>query len=418
MWKKYREKFFYSIVIVLVILNIILVGVNIAILIGSAQQDLLRNSDFTSFYTAFSMVKSGEAAKLYDLNTQAIYQQRILAGYVFKDGVLPYLNPPFIAFIFSPLAFLPRNIAFVIWIILQFSLLTWLVLLLSKLTRQWSKPERQLLLLLLLSFWPLSYTILLGQFSLIILIGFVQVYISLKTSKLHNAGIWLASLFMIKPQVVLLPAVMTLTKRYFRVLLIMGSVCLLIIAISSLFIGWAPWKEYIGFIPQISNYFNKFGLIPGGEYTFRGILSMIFGNSQMPVINTFSSFILVFGMVIVWFLWRRGKAEEQPGFQLCFALTLTLSAFLNLHSNSYDCLILVFPAVLLYDYLRWNSLPRLGYSIFLLCSPLFFILDVFYKISIFGIFRPPVIIVIIFLAWVIYYLPAELRSKRIVSPVP
>ncbi len=415
MWKKYREKFYYSLIIVLVILNVILVGVNIAILIGSAQQDLLRNSDFTSFYTAFFMVKSGESAKLYDINTQALYQQKILAGYVFKDGVLPYLNPPFIAFIFAPLALLPRNIAFVIWMIAQFSLLTWLILLLSNLTRNWSKLERQLLLLLLLSFWPLSYTILLGQYSIFILLGFIQMYIALKTSKLHKAGIWLALIFMIKPQMVLLPAIMTFTKRYFRVLLIMGSACLLIIAITSLFFGWVPWKEYIGFIPKIGSYFNKFGLIPGGEYTFRGILSMILDNSQMSVINTVSSFILVIGIGVAWFLWRHETHEEHPRFQLCFSFTIVLSVFLSLHSNSYDFLVLVIPAMLLYDYLSKNSLPRLGYSILMLGSPMFFILDVFYKIRIFGIIRPPVIIVITLLAWIIYYLVVELRRNRVYS---
>src|SRR5512147_120567 len=56
-------------------------------------------SDFTTFYTGALIIRSGNAQQLYDLITQAGVQKSLLLpyGWLFKDGLLPYIYPPFFA---------------------------------------------------------------------------------------------------------------------------------------------------------------------------------------------------------------------------------------------------------------------------------------------------------------------------------
>ena len=409
------KRIFDRLVLALIILNIILIGVSIAILIGSAQQKLLRNADFTGFYTAFFMVRHGVKGELYDLNLQTHYQQEIIKGSNGREGMINYFNPPFVALFFSPLSVLNLDSAYIVWTVGQLFLLSWLIYLLNILTSEWDRRERRLLFLTVLAYWPLGFTILLGQFSIFILICLIQMYISLKNANLHRAGIWFA-LLIVKPQTFLIPVVIVLNKRYLRVALMIIIVCVGIVFSSSIFLGWEPWMQYGKFLPSLTEYFGSYGFYPNTEYTFRGVLSMIFGYVNRTLINTLSNFMLLLSMVISWFLWLRNISPEIPKFKLHFAFVITLSVFFSMHSYSYDCLVLILPVILFYDYLRVNGYPRRVFSLFILGSPIFFTLDVFIKYTFINVVRPPVIIIVIFLAWMIYYLILEQRKMTVVQP--
>ncbi len=335
-----------------------------------------------------------------------------MGGLIFEGGVLLFANPPFVAIIFSPLSLLPLGTAFYLWTIVQLILLIWMLYSINRLFSHWNKHERLLLITTILAFWPLTNTFLLGQFSLLILLGLLQMYIAIRHSRLGKAGLWLV-LLTIKPQTLPIPGMVVLNKRNWHGAITTAISGIAIIIFSSIFLGIGTWIQYIQVLPTISNNFGKFGFIPDIQYTLRGLLTNILGYSQASIINIISISVFIGGIVFVWLLWMQGVLADSQRFKLYFAFTILLSAFLSLHSYPHDDLILVLPAALFYDYLRENNYPRKAYSILILISPIVFFIAAFSSFDLFGIFRPPVIIILIFLVWIVYYLILDHRREHI-----
>lgn len=131
------------------------------------KNDMLWRADFTAFYTGWTIVREGKGASLYDLNLQAQYQQALLQGRSFYDGVLPFINPPHIALLLSPFAWLPRTTAYFIWSLIQAALLIWLLLLIRRLSALWDLSERRLLFSAVIAFPPPNGYFPIGYFLLI-----------------------------------------------------------------------------------------------------------------------------------------------------------------------------------------------------------------------------------------------------------
>ena len=87
--------------------------------------DQVRNgySDFISFYTAGQILQRDEAEKLYDLNLQYEIQREHAPGVNIRAGALPFVRPPFEAWLFLPLAKLDYFSAFLLWDLLTIALL-------------------------------------------------------------------------------------------------------------------------------------------------------------------------------------------------------------------------------------------------------------------------------------------------------
>ena len=109
-------------------------------------------------------------AQLYDLALQARYQQQLLGGRSFSEGLLPFTYPPHTAVLFVPLAWAPLSYAFYVWILAQCILLIWVFHIIRQLASDWQSPERWLLLTFTLAFPPLYLNFLLGHFSLWLLV--------------------------------------------------------------------------------------------------------------------------------------------------------------------------------------------------------------------------------------------------------
>ena len=411
-----RKNPFNFILVLLIIINITLIAINAGLWITAAYQKLFIRADFTSFYTGFYMVRVGEGANLYNVALQSSYQQQFMGGVTFEGGVLLFANPPFVAVVLSPLSSLPLSTAFYLWSLIQLSLLIWVLFSLNRLFSCWNKKERIVLMIAILAYWPLTYNFLLGQFSLLLVIGLLQMYIAMKNSKLTQAGLWLV-LLSIKPHTLLVPGMLTLNRRYWRVAVTAVITGLFIFIVTWLIIGLKPWLEYIRSLLALGSFFGKFGVTPSTEYTIRGVLSNILGNSQGTLINIISTIILLLGMIYVWLLWRRGIPQDGSRFSLFFAFTVLLSVFLSLHLNPHDSLVLVLPVAIFYDYLRQSGYPRRIYSILILISPLIFFIAAFTSYKIFGVIHLPVIIMLILLGWMVYYLIIDHRREQVHSVI-
>ncbi len=405
-----RRRPFNYFIFLLCLINISLIAINVGLWITAARQKLFFAADFTSFYTGSYLVRVGEGANLYDVALQSRYQQEFMGGMSFEGGVLLYANPPFVAIVFSPISLLRLDAAFYLWTLIQLGLLIWLLFRMNQLFLHWQKHERIVLIITLLAFWPLTNSFLLGQYSIFLLFCLVQLYIYMKNSQLTKAGLWMA-LMTIKPQTLLIPGMMTLNKRYWRVAVTAVITGTSIFVLSWMIIGLQPWLQYIKSLQALGSFFGKYGVDPNTEFTIRGVLSNILGNSQGNLTNLISSIILLIGMIGIWFLWSKDIAQNSSRFILYFAFTILLSIFLSLHLNPHDSLMLVLPAALFYDYLREVNFPRKAYSILVLISPMVFFAAAFSKFNILGVIRPPVVVILLLLIWMIKYVILDYRTR-------
>jgi hypothetical protein len=353
--------------------------------------------DFTAYYTGWSLLRDGHGADLYDLDLQTRYQQAMLGDEHFKGGVLPYINPPHAALPFIPLAWLPRSAAYLVWTAGQGALLLWVVLLLRRIVLPWSPAERWALISGLLAFLPLFTTFLLGTFSLFMLVCALQVYRSLKDGHERRGGVWLA-LGTVKPQLLLMPGLLTLGARRWWAVGSAAGAMLLLLLVSLVYPGWQSWLGFVSIIGTINSSFDALGNVPADMYNLKGTLTLLLGNEQQSLINAISLGALAVVAAGVVLLWRGAWQPDEAGFDGRFGLTMLLGLLFSPHLHLHDCLLLLLPVLLFYSYLRQRNLPRRGYALFVLSWPLLFLLSNFVLDGALGV-RLPVVAMAVLAAW-------------------
>jgi hypothetical protein len=381
--------------------------------ISAARQDLLWRADFTAFYTGGAIVRDGQGAHLYDAELQTRYQQQILEGRSFKDGVLLYNYPPHVVFLFAPLAWLPRSTAFVIWTLAQGGLLVWLLLLLRRIAQSWERNERWLLLSAVVALPSLLTTFLLGAFSLLVLICLLQFYYALKQGRQAQSGLWLV-VGIVKPQNILLPGVLLLGARRWRALVGAALIGAAVVLVSSVLLGWHTWLDFLNLLRTASGFFGIYGIDPTTMYNFKGTLALILGNAQGVLINQISLAALIIVVLLTLFLWRGPWRPDEPSFELRLAFTLLLGLLFSVHLNPQDGLMLVAPALLFYMYLRQRNLPRRAYAAFVLSCPLVFLVSEFTVKGSLGI-RIPVVAMTVLAAWMGWALYNERKTFAVLA---
>ncbi len=375
------------------------------------HQGLLWRADFTAYYTGGALLRDGLGDQLYNLNLQAHYQQEILEGRSFRDGLLPFNSPPHLALIILPLTFLQLSYAFGVWSLIQLGLLAWSIYLLLRLTKSWELYERWMWVGILMAFPPLMRTLLQGTSTLLMVVCLLQIYLAFKDNVPGRAGFWLA-IGAVRPQVIFPIGLFLLLQRRWTALLRALLLGLGIIITTAFFIGWQSWVEFFKVVVKSSELFNAFGIYPGTMYNLKGTLSLWWGTSYATWINRVSLGGFVLYVLVMMGFWRSPLKSDNALFELYLALGLVLGIFFNLHVNPHDGLILFIPMVLFYEFLRRDGRPRYTFFIFAALCPLLFFLSDFVVDGALGI-RMPVLVMIVLGVWMgKIYLETRMRHTQ------
>lgn len=319
------------------------------------RADTSWSEDFTAFYTGWTISRSEDHAKLYDLETQRRYQTEILArdGYdaaVLQDGLLPYLNPPHLSLL-APLALLSRRTALLVWVFVQVAFLL--------LFSQSTKDHFAFMVFLATPLVVMALGI--GVLSIVVVVAVWQGYRALKHGNDIQAALWMA-LATIKPQMCLVPLIgFVVIRRGFvwRFLLVM-----LTIAVTTILLfGIKPWLDYLPFLRMISAMPGRYSLLAASTVTLRGVLFSIFGYQHAGAVNLAGWIGLVAAIVVTIYVWRSAVTWE-----LKISTAVLLGLFFGPHVNPSDDLLFVIPALLLY---RENK----AVAWFLCAFPLLFLVE-------------------------------------------
>lgn len=341
---------------------------------------LLRNGyqDFTIFYGAARMVRSGQAHSLYDLPAQYRAQQEFAPNVSIRQAPLPYNHPPFEAVLFVPFTFLSYWPAYVLWSALNLLLLAGSLILLRSQFSSLAAIPPFIFGLSALAFFPVAIGLIQGQDVILLLFLFILTIVCLNRGREVTAGALLAG-GLFRPQLAV-PLLILFTIRRWRVLIGFAPIALILAGVSVAMTGWRGPYDYVRFVLHLEGT----GARAFGSEAVPNVRGLV---QNLPGLSTSAAAMLilllslaVFGAAALRILRRRDS--------ILFASSLAAVAtiLVSFHSLVYDLsLLLPLLFLMLSDVLRTsddrNETPTtplaLPLLLILLLSP-FYIFLLFY----------------------------------------
>lgn len=229
--------------VLLICINSLIIGISFTR--GSTLSGAPFAGDFVEFYTAGKILNEYGSHRLYDFQLQDDLTREFLP----RGLAIPFVTPPYVAILFSPLARLPLWLAYLTWILISIALYVGAITLALRL----ELLPRGITLLVCLAFPPfLMLVIAGGQISAIGCFIFALWIYLMRRQRTLSAGAVLG-LLLYKPTLVvfLLPAL--LFGRQFRTLIGFTAVSGLLIMLSIWMIGPAGLIRYVAILREFSS---------------------------------------------------------------------------------------------------------------------------------------------------------------------
>ena len=272
--------------------------------------------DFLAFYAAGKLVLDGNPGGLYDAGAITAIQRTIIPSPVGANGYMPFINPPFAAVAFAPLAALPAQASRAAWALLSVAMLgaagAWIA-------RPLPARERVAGALLLVLSFPAYHSLAEGQWSAAMLLGGLAALQAARRGSWGLAGLALAT-WWLKPQLLVLPLLaLALDRRWSAVAWSFAAGAALTLA-SLPFVGVGAYVTYGGYLVQVGvSHFNGAGAVARSVWQgdlstaegLNGLLVGLLGQGTVVSMDVLWA-ILAAGLVVLWLVAAR---FQRPGFE-------------------------------------------------------------------------------------------------------
>lgn len=324
-----------------------------------------RYMDFLAFYTG-SKLLSISPSELYNLHRQFILQRNIDPLISSQNHFIAYLNPPFAALFFIPFLNLGLQNTYAVWVSINVSFLVALCFI----AYQQLKPMKWYfivpIILGIATFIPVLTTLLLGQFSILLCLIVLLLWINLKKDREFLSG-FLLSMLLIKPQFLILPILAFTAQRRIKVLtgLLAGIIFLLVI--SSILVGWDGINNYLASLnaAYIGNVNYDVDLM--AQHSLQTMLLIVFKTQSIATIQIpwfFTSGLITLVTIFIWF---KKRNYSTPQFSYQFALLFIATLITSPHTHFHDLSLLIIIAVILFSTMK-KSIPKVKLYIMVLLS--------------------------------------------------
>lgn len=286
-------------------------------------------TDFRNIYTGAVMGFRHTGVPMYLLAYQFHIQHLFIPQIVSQEWLLPFLTPPFVALLLSPLALLPAQNAYIVWGICNIILLLILSIFLTKVFQSVRWQIRYLIIGMTLTFIPVWEALIQGQLSFILLLSLFFGWYLIRSKKEFLGG-FVSSLLVIKPHFVFLLLVFFLLKKrsaFFG--LVIGLLLLFIISIT--FVGIQGLQNYGALLLSIGSWEESYGMHPQLENTWGGLLYAYMHTKAYHTIIL--PWIIGAGSVLMLFLLSLRKKHV---FDLQWSLMIFTMIFIGPHVFTYD----------------------------------------------------------------------------------
>ena len=215
-----------------------------------------RRVDFTLYFAAARIgIRHGWSA-IYDEGLQRAEVASLLPG----PPWLPYISPPHVAWLVSPLAALPADAAYAVWAGAGAAMMLVAVALASGRGR----TRLAVALAASIAFLPFLYVIASGQVVPVVMLSVAASFFLLRRSRPWLAGVALAPMLS-KPHLALCVPVFLLLAGQTRTVAAFAASAGLVAAASLVAIGGAGIREYLGLLALASTFTDQKVLTLGGQ---------------------------------------------------------------------------------------------------------------------------------------------------------
>jgi hypothetical protein len=262
---------------------------------------------------------------------------------------MPFINPPFAAAAFAPLAAHSPEVARAVWAGVSLALLVAAAVVV---VRRPSRDRALGALLVALSF-PVYHTLTEGQWSILLLAAGLAALAAGRRGRWGLVGLALVP-FWLKPQLLVLPLVALALARRWRALATVGIGGAALVAFSVPFTGFASDVRYAGYLAQVvTSHFTGAGAVDSTTWQgnlattegLNGLLVGYLGQGAVGLVNVLwlmaaGALVALFGLAAL--RQRTGFATLRARAMLAAGILVTLLVDPNLFAQ--DC-VLVFLAL-------------------------------------------------------------------------
>lgn len=298
-------------------------------------------ADFRAFLTAADMVKSRGTEHLYDLSHQIKWQD-MRFGYpspINGKNLLVFVYPPWIATLLMSLGEIPTPVAYLIMLMINIAVLTGCAILIKLLILEYTDVSWAFVLLFI-AFPPVMWTLVQGQFSLWLLLGFLGCWYGIYKNSQIIAGLALGLLLM-KPYLLIFPCLYIIFSKQWRVLAGL-SIAGIFFALLTLPVGgWNAFKAWISLSKIISQSNGWYGIHPESMYTIRGIVHFL--KRKLIITDVMFWWAVSAGIITIvctYILWYASR-EEKKGVDPAWGIIALSSLLVAPHANLHDVTLLV-----------------------------------------------------------------------------
>jgi hypothetical protein len=248
---------------------------------------------------------------------------------------LPYNHPPFETILFVPFTLLGYWPAYLVWTALNLIMLAASVVLLRGQFPQLAAVPPIVLGLGATAFFPVAIGLIQGQDVILLLFLFVLAIICLERGNDAVAGAVLAA-GLFRPHLVV-PLVVLLAIRRWRILLGFVPVALLLAGISVAIMGWSVPLDYVRFVLRVERT-GAGGFGPHAVPNLRGLIADLPGlRFSVPV----TAVLVVASSVVVFFLALRRIRNGRDSILFASGLAAVTTILVSFHALSYDLTLLL-----------------------------------------------------------------------------
>lgn len=317
---------------------------------GTSQMDSPYGVDFGVYYTAGSMVLSGESDRIFDIAAHHAALEEVLQRQL--PFYLPWLYPPVFLLAIVPFCFVPFTTALVLWLTVTFLLALFALYRLL--------PKHKGLAFLICGFPGFLMNMRWGQngFLSTALLGFGIFFLE---SNPVLAGL-MFGLLVYKPQMAVFPLLILLLSKKWRVLKWAVIFAAIGVAVSGALFGFDLWVQFFQ-----SFFSSTAGLLCDNGMSLAPIQPSLYSTLRLAGLSDTVSYLLqaLLGIAAAFAVWRVWRTTDRMALR---GSALVLGIFLfNPYFLQYDLMLLSIPlSLLLYDFLEHGVHPHEIVLLFLL----------------------------------------------------
>jgi hypothetical protein len=330
-------------------------------------------TDFTVFWTGWSLILHRPASALYSAAAQQAMQQSLMGGRYFQGGLMAFLNPPHAALAGVPFGWLAdhasERAAFAVWTGGNLALLA---ILDRYLREEWGSTAGRhewVLTCALLAFYPVFSAVNNGQTSILLAVAVLGVYRASERSQAWTAGAWL-SVLSIKPQLLPLVLIYLAARRCWRVIACGTLILVTLAALTTAALGPSIWLNYLTQVRQLEVFWGNG--TPDYMLNVRGALTRMIGISQQPAIDAFAYLVWMLAMGVVAIVLVHRRVDRTDDTRSAYAFVVAVALLTNPHLFVQDAVIWAVPLALHAAAIRRASSEWSWFAPFALSWPVLF----------------------------------------------